>query len=388
MSNGDSSPIRQMNRALILSKIIEYGSISRSDLAKVTGLNKSTLSVQAADLLAENVVIETNVQHQNPGRRPIALSINENAGCALGIDLDGTKFTFVLSTLLGNPLYFHTVEFPASNYNEMITFLTEEITRFQNDCDRSTYGLVGVALGIHGIVDNDEIIRYLPHHKWHDKNVKKDLLDATGLPIYVQNNANLSAYAEVVFMHHRTEHLISLSMHSGIGLGMMIQGQAMKGYHGFAGEIGHMIIQPSGKACSCGNFGCWEQYASETSFLRILSYLKNRETVSFQDIEQWIQKNDPITHQSLDHYMNYIAAGLNNVVNLFNPEVLILNSQLLQVIPGSLMLLKTQLGSLISQPCELYISKLGERACVMGACALVIKNFLGVQELSLKYNPN
>lgn len=386
MFNGDSSPIRRMNRALILGKIIEYGSISRSDLAKVTGLNKSTLSVQAADLLAENLIIETHMEHHNPGRKPIALSVNEEAGYALGIDLDGTKFTFVLSTLLGIPVCFHTIELDTHNYNEVITFLIEQITRYKNDSKHTTYGLVGVALGIHGIVDNDEVIRYLPHHQWHDKNVKEDLSNAMDLPIYVQNNANVSAYSEVVFMHHQSEHLISLSLHSGIGLGMMIQGEAMKGYHGFAGEIGHMIIVPSGKACSCGNFGCWEQYASEDSFTKILADVKSRQSVSLQDIEQWVQRSDKITLKALNHYMNFIAVGLNNVINLFNPEVLILNSQLLQIYPDALPLLKARLSSLISQPCEVRISELGERACVMGACALVIKNFLGVQELSLKNN--
>lgn len=385
MLSGDSSHIRQMNRALILSKIIEYGSISRSDLAKVTGLNKSTLSVQAADLLAENLIVETHVEHNNPGRKPIALSINEEAGYALGIDLDGTKFTFVLSTLLGVPVRFHTVELATHSYIEVITFLTEQITRLKNDCDHTTYGLVGVALGIHGIVDNDEVIRYLPHHQWHDKNVKEDLSTALELPIYVQNNANLSAYSEVVFMHHRSEHLISLSLHSGIGLGMMVQGESMKGYHGFAGEIGHMIIVPSGKVCSCGNFGCWEQYASEASFMKTLASMKNKKSVNFQDIEHWIQRRDDITLTALDHYMVYIAVGLNNVINLFNPEVLILNSQLLQIYADALPLLKARLCSLISQPCEIHISEFGERACVMGACALVIKNFLHVQELSLRY---
>ncbi|WP_211746138.1 ROK family transcriptional regulator [Paenibacillus sp. Marseille-Q4541] len=386
MIYGDSSFIKQMNRALIVSKIIEHGSISRTDLAKVTGLNKSTLSVQAADLLAEGLIIETHMEHNHPGRKPISLSLNEEAGYALGIDLDGEKISFVLSNLLGVPVCSQVIEVTTLTYNEILEILAEQIKLYKKTCDHTVHGLIGAAIGIHGIVDNSEGISYVLHYQWHNKNIKDDLISATGLNIYVQNNANLSAYGETVFMHHRSDNLISLSLHSGIGLGMMVQGEILKGYHGFAGEIGHMIIVPHGRACSCGNVGCWEQYASESSFLRTMAITKDKERVSLQEVEQWIQIADPITVTELEIYLNYIATGLNNMINLFNPEVLILNSQLLKNYPDSIPHLKSLLISQISQPCELRISELGDHACVMGACAFVIKSFLGGSELRLRYN--
>ena len=88
MVTGDASFIKKINRSLIISKIIEHGMISRADLAKITGLNKATISVQAAELLAEELIIESQQEHKNLGRRPIMLSLNHQAGFALGIDLD------------------------------------------------------------------------------------------------------------------------------------------------------------------------------------------------------------------------------------------------------------------------------------------------------------
>lgn len=92
---------------------------------------------------------------------------------------------------------------------------------------------------------------------------------------------------------------------------------------------------------------------------------------------------DPVAIAALEKYMNYIATGLNNIINLFNPEIMILNNRLLTIYPNALPLLLSKLSSSISQPCKLLLSELGEKACVMGACALVIKNFLGVSKLSL-----
>lgn len=386
MITGDSSHVKQINRALILGEIIEHGSISRTDLAKVTGLNKSTLSVQAADLLAEELIIETHKEHNNPGRKPIFLSLNETAGYALGIDLDGKKMTFVLTNLQGVPVSSQMIEFETHNYHEIFRLLVEQVRHYKKRCELTPHGLIGVAIGVHGIVDNSELICYLPYHQWHNRDLKQDLKDATGLNIYVENNANLNAYAEIVFMHHQSEHLFSLSFNSGIGLGMMVHGEVLKGYNGFAGEIGHMIIIPDGKACSCGNSGCWELYASEASLSSALALMKNKEKVRFQEIEHWIQGADPIVVTELERYMNYIATGLNNIINLFNPEILILNNRLLAIYPNALPLLLSKLSSSISQPCELLLSELGEKACVMGACALVIKNFLGVSKLSLSNN--
>ena len=193
----------------------------------------------------------------------------------------------------------------------------------------------------------------------------------------------MCSVAEKVYKHHQSNNLLSVSLYSGIGLGFMINGELLKGYHGYAGEIGHMIVVPNGLPCSCGNLGCWEQYASETSFFKQLSENQKEQNLSYEDIKTRITKKDPATCKQMDQYIMFLSIGLNNLINLYNPEILVVNSELLRLYPNATVELKAHLTSTISHYSELLISDFGKKACIMGACALAIQNFLGVSELSL-----
>ncbi|MEH6992545.1 ROK family transcriptional regulator [Neobacillus drentensis] len=385
MVTGDASFIKKINRSLIISNIIEHGLISRADLAKITGLNKATISVQAAELLAEELIIETQAEHKNLGRRPIMLSINKQAGFALGIDLDKNNITFTLSDISGTPLDTHSIVMETSDYDLILKWLAEQITIYKEKCSHARYGLIGVVIGIHGIVNNDETIYFVPYHQWHNKDLKTDLKNETGITIFVENNANLCSFAEIVYKHYQSENLLSVSLYSGIGLGIMVNSKLLKGCDGYAGEIGHMIIVPDGLPCRCGNLGCWEQYASESSFVKKLSESHNNIEVTYDDIHQWFIEHDPVTDRLMKDYIKFLSYGLNNIINLYNPEILVINSELLRLYPNALEEIKAHLTSTVGQYRKLQISDFGKNACSMGACALAIKNFLEIKELSLAF---
>ena len=382
MLTGDASLIKKMNRSLILSTIVEHKWISRAEIAKVTGLNKATISVQVSELLENGLIIETQLEHKSLGRRPIMLSINKNAGFALGIDLDKNTITFTLADLNGAPILTNVINLPFSNYEMTFKILSTQIKDYQSKCSQTRYGLVGVVIGIHGIVNTDEIIYFVPQHGWKNKNLRKDIENEVGIKISIENNANLCSLAEKVYKHHHSNNLLSISLYSGIGLGFMINGELLKGYHGYAGEIGHMIIVPNGVPCSCGNSGCWEQYASENSFIRSFSHDNQRLDLSFEDIQNGLEKKEPTICNEMEQFIMYLSIGLKNLINLYNPEILIINSELLRLYPNAAEELKAHLSSTISHYSELLISDFGKKACIMGACALGIQKFLDVSELS------
>lgn len=386
MATGDASYIKKINRCLIISKIIEHRFISRADLAKLTKLTRSTISVQASYLLEEELIIESDPEHTSVGRKPIMLSLNQNAGFALGIDLDYRHITFTLSDLLGNPIYTDTIETSNSDYEMIVKLLIEQIKKYKDKCSESRFGIIGIVIGIHGIVTNDEIINFVPQHNWYNKDLKSDLEKEVGIKIQIENNANLCSFAEKVFKHHKSMNLISVSMYSGIGLGVMINGEPLKGYHGYAGEMGHMIIVPGGKPCNCGNSGCWELYSSEDSFLKQLAVIHDQQNMTYEDVQHFITKQDPATLEQMEQFLKYLAIGLNNIINLLNPETLVLNSELLKLYPDAENKIKSYLTSSVSHFRELKISEFGKKACVMGACALAIKNFLEIPDLNLHIN--
>ncbi|AOV08626.1 ROK family protein [Sporosarcina ureilytica] len=383
MITGDGAYIKKINRGLILSKIIEHKAVSRADLSKITGLNKATISVQVADLLNDHLIYETQQEHNVVGRRPILLSINRSAGYVLGIDLDYKYIQYTVSDLGGHPVDFHAVELETENYHDILKILIDQIKAYQEKWSASTYGLISVTIGIHGTVNNDERINFVPTYQWQNIGLKEDLNKELDIEISIQNNANLSAYAERVYQYHESNNLLCIMLFSGIGVGIMIDRKLHKGFHGYAGEMGHMIIRQDGDACNCGNRGCWELYSSEKSLLKKLKKHLHRTPLSYDDIRQLIEEQDPTTLEILEEYIIDLSTGLNNIINMYNPETLVLTSEILKMYPDVIEKIKSNLKSTVSEYGSLALSELGKKSCSMGACALAIQRFLEVPEVVL-----
>lgn len=382
IKTGDASYIKRLNRSLILKNIIEHGNISRADLARRVGLNKATVSAQVADLLDEELIYETQLEHTSVGRRPTMLSINGAAGYILGIDLDYQHIQFIVSELNGTVIECETIHPTTATYEEIVLLLTARIADYKDRYADCRYGLISVMIGIHGTVGNDEIISYVPKYDWRQKNLKQQLSELfDDVHFHLDNNANLSAYAERVFNYHHSNNLVSVMLTSGIGAGIMINGELHKGYDGFAGEMGHMIVCPDGEMCSCGNRGCWERYASETALIDRLGRKLNRPDLTLDGVKDLIGRQDSTTLDCMDEFLKYLAIGLNNIINLYNPQTLILNSELLRVMPNAIAKVEDMLTSSISNYQELTISSLGHNGCGLGACAFAIQQFLDVPKL-------
>lgn len=357
--------------------------ISRAELSKITGLNKATISIQVADLLNENLICETRLEHNVVGRRPIMLSINKDAGYVLGIDLDYNHIQYMVSDLGGNPVQHDSINLEIDSYEELVQLLIKQIKKYKNDYSKKHYGLVSVMIGIHGTVNKDESIYFVPSYQWQNKSLKTDLMKELDMDISIQNNANLSAYSERVYKYHESNHLLCLLFSSGIGSGIMIDGKLHKGFHGYAGEMGHMIISKDGEACRCGNKGCWELYSSEPSLLARLAMQLGVPKVTHDDVQSLLAKQDPTTLQLMKQYIIDLSIGLNNIINIYNPETLVLTSELLKMYPNAIEEIKNNLNSAVSQYGELVISDFGNSSCTLGACALAIQRFLEVPELIL-----
>ncbi|WP_172370037.1 ROK family transcriptional regulator [Sporosarcina jiandibaonis] len=383
MITGDGAYIKKINRSIILSKIIEHEMISRAELSKITGLNKATISVQVADLLNEELINETKLEHNVVGRRPIMLSINKSVGYVLGIDLDYKQIQYTVADLSGKPVHFESIEFETVDYEEIVRLLIEQIKKYKSKFSKSKYGLVSAMIGVHGTVNKDESIFFIPTYQWQDKNLKDDLTQELDLNITIQNNANLSAYAERVYKHHESNNLLCIMLSSGIGVGIMIDGKLHKGYHGYAGEMGHMIIAQDGEVCRCGNRGCWEQYSSETSLFARLSKQLDVPKLTYNDVRNLIAENDPTTIKLIEQFIVDLSVGLNNIINMYNPETLVLTSEILKMYPNSIEKIKSSFKSTVSKYGSLEISDLGNKSCSIGACALAIQRFLEVPELIL-----
>ncbi|MBU8880725.1 ROK family transcriptional regulator [Bacillus sp. FJAT-29790] len=383
MVTGDAAYIKKINRSLIISEIVKEGMISRADLSKVTALTRATVSAQVADLIDEGLLVETQLEHNSVGRKPIMLSLNRQAGYVIGIDLDYGEISFTLSDLIGVPVSSTVIEINTTDYSEILRLLIEQINKYKEGFIESRYGIAGIVIGIHGLISKDEVIHYVPRFQWHNINLKQDLEKEIDIAISLENNANLCSFAERVFAHHDTDNLLCVTLYSGIGLGMMMNSEFFRGNDGYAGEIGHMIVEPRGKQCECGNKGCWEKYASESIILKLLAEKKEVKSLTYEHIQSWFDEGDKVVYEQMEEFIYYLSIGLNNIINMYNPDVLVLDSELLRMFPESVNKINKNLNSSISHYRELLISSIGNSACSMGACALAIKQFLDVPMLNL-----
>ncbi|UOQ44228.1 ROK family transcriptional regulator [Halobacillus salinarum] len=380
MSKGDASYIKQMNRRILIEHILKEKSLSRSDLSRRTGLNKATVSVQINELIQEEIVVEQKVgESVTLGRKPILLEMNDQAGYSIGIDIDDTVIRGVFLDFKGNP--FHHICLPITNnnfetiINEIEIHLLPLINKFNKK--HKPRGLIGVCVGIHGIINNDSQIIFTPKHHWSNVHAKERLEETFHTPVFIDNNANLSAYGEHVYFENISD-LFCITLFSGIGLGIINNFSIYRGFQGFAGEVGHMIIDPNGPTCACGNHGCWELYASEKELLHKLS---NHFPEKIHNSSPAELLEHPSFAEPFDHYLSSLSYGLNNIINIFNPQRIVLNGALINKNPNVVEEIKNKLHSKINNYEEIRISQLGESACAMGGAAFVLKDYFNLQTL-------
>ena len=174
------------------------------------------------------------------------------------------------------------------------------------------------------------------------------------------------------------ENLVFVSVGTGIGTGIIINNELYRGVKGFAGEMGHLTIDQNGPKCRCGNKGCWELYASEKALLKFLPQHLQKST--HQEIIDLANGNDPEILSALQSLGYYLGVGLTNVINTFNPQAVVIRSEMIEALPIVLNSLRNSISSRIiaqlTSSYELLLSSLGKNATALGASSLVIEHFL------------
>ncbi|WP_068677102.1 ROK family transcriptional regulator [Oceanobacillus sp. Castelsardo] len=377
MKTGDASYIKQLNRKILIKEIIKNRSLSRSDLARITGLNKATVSSQVNDFIEEQIVIEEfDNKSNNRGRRPIILKINGMAGYSIGIDIDANHISVLFMNLNGKTFEKFSVEVQFDDLIQATKHLIDHLTPLVEKFNSIYHPvkLIGITVGIHGIVNDKEEIIFTPKQEWSNYDIKSQLEQAFHTKVYVDNNANLSVFAEQVF-EDPMANLFCITLYSGIGLGIISENEIYRGYQGFAGEIGHMVVESNGLACPCGNKGCWELYASERALAEALNISSCKTSLENAIL---LPENKDI----LNEYLHYLAIGLNNIINIFNPEKIILNGAIIHGHFSLITEMTKRLHSKMNSYREIRLSKLGEYSCVLGGAAFALKNFYEIDTIN------
>lgn len=380
MITGSKELIRDINTRLVIETIVNNIAISRAAIAKHLGLTKATISAIVQDLINKKLVIEIGSDDTSHGRKPILLSLNKKAAYVICIDIAASTISALLSDLAGEDCILkqvRTPKNPAALVNELSNLI--ESMRMPKD---SAYGLVGITLGIHGVVDGGRV-SFTPYYNLSGINLVQELQQRFNVPVYMENEANLSVIGEKSFQYDYSN-IAYVSVHSGIGLGVIINDQIYTGFNGRAGEIGHTIIEVDGRQCPCGNKGCLEQYASERSILSEYARIKNLPEADFEKFKASYVAKDPEAVKIMDKFIKYISIGVNNILNAYNPELVIINSAFSYNFPDILKQIEASLTSRMNSYVKIVPSALQDTSILLGGCCVAIKSFLEIETLKLK----
>lgn len=379
--------VKKGNKSLVLDKIKNNSPISRAAVANQTGLNKGTVSSLVSELLEDHLIYESGPGESSGGRRPVMLLFNNSAGYSIGIDLGVNYLLGVLTDLDGNIFQEKVMTFKNLSYNEIEEQLFNTIDSLISSVPPSPHGIVGIGVGVPGIVDNSGEVLLAPNLNWTNVNLKSILQKKYNLPVIIENEANAGAYGEKKFGAGKEfENIIYVSAGIGIGVGLILNGSLYKGSNGFSGELGHMTIQVNGSKCRCGNDGCWELYASEQALINNAGLLdiplpSNKEG-DLNNLLTLAENGNKDVIKLFEQTGDYLGVGINNIINIFNPQQVIIGNRMASSKKWLEESLNTRVANqaLWFQRSDLQIdfSELSTLSSALGVAAFSIENFLSV----------
>ena len=329
-----SETARDINRRIVLNLIRTHQPISRADLARHSGLQRSTVSVIAEQLIKERWITEGANGHTPRGRRPRFLHLNKERVGIIGINVRPGTTTLALADLDANFLSQDSLATP-TDPNQFLAELVPRVQKLMNS--RTELTCEGIGVSLPGRVDlATKQIVFAPNLGWRDFDLKTPLENAIGLPVELENAANSCALSEICF-GRRAEglrNLIIVTVSEGIGCGLILNHQLVQGSTGTAGEFGHAALVHGGLECSCGNRGCWEMYASNLAAVRYYSQASAssrgrqsatpEKTISFDHLLQLAGQGDSKAVEALHQMAKYLGLGIAPLVAGLAPDMIVI----------------------------------------------------------------
>ena len=386
--------LRPHNLALVLQHIAAGEPVTRARLAAATGLTKTTVSSLVDDLVSARLVVELGPEARGEiGRPGSALALDPSGYAGIGLEINVDYIAVCLANLVGEVRYLRTrardnrSQSPAKVLGRAVRMIGTALAR----AEAARLTVAGLGVAVPGPVETDSgLLRLAPNLGWVDVPVAAILADRLAghdLAVVVDNEANLAALGELWFGgHHDLADFIHVSGEIGVGGGVVLSEELFRGVRGFAGEIGHVVVQPDGPRCRCGARGCLEQVAGQEAILRAAGLTGAVGTSigqpggSVAELLARARAGDPATLRAVESAGRALGIGLSATVNVVDPSTVVLGGLYAALEPW----LRGPLLEELSEraithrwsPVQLLASRLGPDAAVRGAAGVVVKRVL------------
>lgn len=321
IQGASSEFVRDINRRIVLNLIRTRQPISRADLARLSGLQRSTISLIVEELVNEYWVIEGPTGRLPRGRRPTFLRLNDDR-VIIGVDLRPGETTIALANVNGKFTSQEVIATPtdAQAGVDVLVRRTQALVRSSKEKK-----VEGIGISLPGRFTAGHLV-FAPNLKWRDLDIRGPISKATGIDVELENAANACVLAAIWFDGMEScRNLVVVTVSEGIGAGILINGQLARGLNGMAGEFGHVPLDPDGPRCGCGSRGCWEVFGSNRAALRYYhESTSNAGGLSFPDLLSLADQGNTRAARALEKMAHYLGRGMRMIVAGLAPERIIL----------------------------------------------------------------
>ncbi|BCZ47925.1 ArsR family transcriptional regulator [Clostridium gelidum] len=376
------SKIKETNRKKIITLLLEKNEITKLDISRKLDISITTVSTNITELKDEGIVEEVGSLESTGGRKAIAIKLNENCRYSIGVALTPNHIKISLVNLKKNIIENIRVRHKNDGIENIIVLANENIGIIMNKYSISSEKLLGVGISLQGTVDfKTGIVKYCYLLGIKDFNLKEKF-EHLNVPIYVDNEANLSAYYEFLNRKDILNNLLYISITDGLGLGIIINGKIYRGDNNSSGEMGHMKIAINGKKCKCGAKGCLEAYTSMNSLIDNYNEVSSCNILDIDEFEEKYIQKDEVAQKILDKYLKTLSLGISNLIMILDPNSVIIGGDINSLLKDKIEVVKKNIykDNLFTDEnsCNISIASFKE-SYLLGAAMMPIEEFLEIK---------
>jgi|GEM_PF-441615 Transcriptional regulator/sugar kinase len=386
---------KHLMRKIILNIIRNNGPISRTSIKKIIDFRMATIIDVARELLNEGIILESGDLDIENLKKKKLLCLNENFYYALGIDIQADCIIALLTNLNGKII--KKMQEPIKPGYSKTEILEKIFFVLQNLSDGiESTKILGIGVSNSGILnkEKDNIIFSSQLENWKDVPIKRLIREKYQVPVFVDDSAVLNLMAERWFGNTcGPEDMIFVQLGASFGVSIISNGNFIRGASGVSGEIGHMMVEPKGSLCICGNYGCLQTVASSVVIIKKITELLKRGAYSIinemagddlQDLDihtviKAAEKNDKIALSIIEEAARYIGIALSNTINLINPKMIIFGGQMVKssdfILEPIKRIISTNALQLASKDIVYKSAAFNEDGGALGAATMVLDEF-------------
>jgi predicted NBD/HSP70 family sugar kinase len=313
---------RRINRNLVFNLIRTHQPLSRADIARLSGLQRSTVSLIVEDLIHDGWILEGSIGRLPRGRRPTYVQLNEHRA-VIALDIHPAQTTMAVTTLGGTIVAQTSLVLPAAS-TRVIGAIIQAVESMV--AENGDYVFDGIGISVPGRLDPSlPSPTFAPRLNWPVRSLKEHLERATGLRVELDNVANACVLSEVWFgQSDGLQDMVVVNVSEGIATGIFLNGRLLRGKGGMAGEFGHVQVQRDGTLCACGATGCWESFASNRAGLRYYQEISGGlPPHSFEALVLLAQAGDPYAVAAISKMSVALGSGLRMIASALAPSEIV-----------------------------------------------------------------